>query len=72
MSDKWIEKRVRGIAIRDELTNEWVYTVMPEMFCPASMGFKAKSTAGFRPKERRNDNLLILSCRKGSARHPWV
>jgi hypothetical protein len=22
-SDEWIEKRVRGIAIRDELTNEW-------------------------------------------------
>lgn len=22
-SDDWIEKRVRGIAIRDELTNEW-------------------------------------------------
>ena len=22
-SEEWIEKRVRGIAIRDELTNEW-------------------------------------------------
>lgn len=22
-SDEWIEKRVRGIAVRDELTNEW-------------------------------------------------
>ena len=22
-SDEWVEKRVRGIAIRDELTNEW-------------------------------------------------
>ena len=22
-SDDWIEKRVRGIAIRDELTDEW-------------------------------------------------
>ena len=36
-SDEWIEKRVRGIAIRDELTNEWVYTVMLERFCPASI-----------------------------------
>jgi molybdopterin/thiamine biosynthesis adenylyltransferase len=71
-SDEWIEKRVRGIAIRDELTNEWVYTVMPEGFCPASMGYKAKSTSGFRPEELRNDNLLILSCRKGSVRYLWV
>ena len=22
-SDEWIEKRVRGVAIRDELTKEW-------------------------------------------------
>ena len=22
-SDEWIEKRVRGIAVRDELTDEW-------------------------------------------------
>jgi len=22
-SDEWIEKRVRGVAIRDKLTNEW-------------------------------------------------
>ena len=65
--------------LRDHMNDlELIFTMLGEASTTEiaknrdAQGFQAKSTAGFRPEERRNDNLLILSCRKGSVRHPWV
>ena len=51
-SDNWIEKRVRGIAIRDELTDEWkkrdVKTKLEYAILTAEI---SKETFGMTPKE---------------------
>jgi len=63
-SDEWIEKRARGIAIRDELTDEWqkrgVKTPVEYAILTAEI---SKATFGLTPKEYRelkglnNENL---------------
>ncbi len=51
-SDEWIEKRVRGIAVRDELTEEWKKRGMQE---PSGFGILtaeiSQATFGMTPKE---------------------
>ena len=52
-SDEWIEKRVRGIAIRDELTNEWKkrgvkeqteYSILTAEISKATFGMPRQNT----------------------------
>jgi DNA-damage-inducible protein D len=54
-SDDWIEKRVRGIAIRDELTDEWskrdVKTDLEYAILTADI---SKATFGFTPSQYKN------------------
>jgi DNA-damage-inducible protein D len=58
-SDEWIEKRVRGIAIRDELTNEWdkrdVKTKKEFSILTAEI---SKATFGITPKEYKKVKSL--------------
>jgi DNA-damage-inducible protein D len=58
-SDEWIEKRVRGIAIRDELTNEWQkrgvkeqreYSILTAEISRATFVLNTRSTRGWRSK----------------------
>lgn len=51
-SDEWIEKRVRGIAVRDELTNEWKNRGIKENFEFAILTSEiSKATFGMSPQE---------------------
>ena len=54
-SDNWVEKRVRGIAIRDELTDEWdsrgIETTKEYSILTAEI---SKATFGMTPMEYRN------------------
>ncbi len=54
-SDEWIEKRARGIAIRDELTNEWgkrgLQTEKEYAILTAEI---SKATFGMTPGEYKN------------------
>lgn len=51
-SDEWIEKRVRGIAIREELTNEWQRRgVQKDQEFEILTAEIAKATFGFTPSE---------------------
>ncbi|MBS3167070.1 Bro-N domain-containing protein [Candidatus Woesearchaeota archaeon] len=51
-SDEWIEKRVRGIAVRDELTNEWKNRGVEEDNGFAILTAEiSKATFGMTPKE---------------------
>ncbi|RLG13834.1 MAG: phage antirepressor protein [Candidatus Nanohalarchaeota archaeon] len=54
-SDNWIEKRVRGIAIRDELTDEWdsrgIETTKEYSILTAEI---SKATFGMTPNEYKN------------------
>ncbi|MFA5763229.1 MAG: Bro-N domain-containing protein [archaeon] len=63
-SDNWIEKRVRGIAIRDELTDEWKKRdVKKEVEFAILTSEISKETFGMNPKEYKkfkdlkNENL---------------
>lgn len=60
-SDDWIEKRVRGIAIRDELTDEWKKrAVKQEIEFSILTAEISKETFGMTPKEYKrleNENL---------------
>jgi len=65
-SDEWIEKRVRGIAVRDELTNEWKNRGIKENLEFAILTSEiSKATFGLTPKEykeiknlkKKNENL---------------
>jgi DNA-damage-inducible protein D len=60
----WIEKRVRGIAIRDELTDEWrnrdvgaekEYAILTAQICKETFGMTPSEYKKF--KELRNENL---------------
>src|SRR3989344_5606267 len=54
-SDDWIEKRVRGIAIRDELTEEWKKRgVLEERDCAILTAEISKATFGMTPNEYKN------------------
>jgi len=75
-SDDWIEKRVRGIAIRDELTNEWgkrgvkadrEYAILTAEISKATFGLtpseykKAKGLENENLRDHMNDLELIFS-----------
>lgn len=63
-SDEWIEKRVRGIAVRDELTNEWEkrgvktnkeYSILTAEISKATFGMTPTEYSEF--KGLKNENL---------------
>jgi DNA-damage-inducible protein D len=65
-SDEWIEKRVRGIAIRDELTNEWKkrgvkehleYAILTAEISRATFGMTPSEYREFKALDKKNDNL---------------
>jgi len=62
-SDDWIEKRVRGIAIRDELTNEWKkrgvleerqYAILTAEISKATFGMTPSEYKKFKGLKREN------------------
>lgn len=65
-SDEWIEKRMRGIAIRDELTNEWKkrgvkenreYAILTSEICQATFGMTPSKYKEFKSLNKQGDNL---------------
>ena len=65
-SDDWIEKRVRGIAIRDELTNEWQkrcvkeqreYAILTAEISRATFGMTPAEYKAFKSLDKPADNL---------------
>jgi hypothetical protein len=65
-SDAWIEKRVRGIAIRDELTNEWKqrgvkesreFSILTAEICRATFGMTPSEYKEFKALDKQRDNL---------------
>ncbi len=65
-SDEWIEKRVRGIAVRDELTNEWKkrgvkeqteYAILTAEISRATFGMTPLEYKAFKNLEKPTDNL---------------
>ncbi len=65
-SDEWIEKRVRGIAIRDELTNEWKkrgvkeqreYAILTAEISRATFGMTPAEYKAFKRLDKPADNL---------------
>ena len=65
-SDEWIEKRVRGIAIRDELTNEWKkrgvkeqreYAMLTAEISRATFGMSPTEYKVFKSLDKPADNL---------------
>ena len=64
--DEWIEKRVRGIAVRDELTNEWKkrgvkeqaeYSILTAEISKATFGMTPSEYKNFKELEKPTDNL---------------
>lgn len=54
-SDEWIEKRLRGIAVRDELTNEWKKRGVKEQIEFAILTSEiSKATFGLTPSEYKS------------------
>lgn len=65
-SDEWIEKRVRGIAVRDELTNEWKkrgvkeqaeYSILTAEISKATFGMTPSEYKNFKELGKPTDNL---------------
>ena len=65
-SDEWIEKRVRGIAVRDELTDEWKkrgvqeqkdYAILTAEISQATFGLKPSEHKKFKDLANPQDNL---------------
>lgn len=65
-SEEWIEKRVRGIAVRDELTGEWKkrgvkeqkeYAILTAEISKATFGMTPSEYRKFKSLSRTNDNL---------------
>jgi hypothetical protein len=65
-SDEWIEKRVRGIAVRDELTNEWKkrgvkeqaeYSILTAEISKATFGMTPSEYKNFKELKNPTDNL---------------
>jgi len=65
-SDEWIEKRVRGIMVRDELTNEWKnrevgaekeYAILTAEISKATFGMNPKEYKEFKELKGKNQNL---------------
>ncbi|MEK6811623.1 MAG: Bro-N domain-containing protein [Nanoarchaeota archaeon] len=72
-SDEWIEKRIRGIAIRDELTEEWKkrgvkeqveYAILTSEISKATFGMTPTEYKRFKslknPKENLRDHMTDL------------
>ena len=58
-SDPWIEKRMRGIAVRDELTKEWDQRGIKEKVEYSILTSEiSKATFGMSPKEYKNHKKL--------------
>ncbi len=61
-SDAWIEKRMRGIAVRDELTDEWKKRGVRERIEYAILTAEiSKATFGMTPQEYRDHKELTHS-----------
>jgi DNA-damage-inducible protein D len=65
-SDEWIEKRIRGINVRDELTNEWKkrgvkenieYAILTSEISKAAFGMTPSEYKEFKNLDKPNDNL---------------
>lgn len=65
-SDDWIEKRMRGIAVRDELTNEWKnrgvkegreYAILTAEISKATFGITPSQYKNFKGLEKPSENL---------------
>ncbi|MBI2918965.1 MAG: Bro-N domain-containing protein [Chloroflexi bacterium] len=65
-SEEWIEKRMRGIAVRDELTNEWKhrrvkeqleYAILTSEISRATFGMTPSEYKQFKRLEKPGDNL---------------
>ncbi len=65
-SDEWIEKRIRGIAVRDELTNEWKnrgvkeqkeFAILTSEISKATFGMTPAEYKQYKELEKPNDNL---------------
>lgn len=65
-SEEWIEKRVRGIAVRDELTNEWKkrgvkegkeYAILTSEISKATFGLTPSEYKSFKRLTKHNENL---------------
>jgi hypothetical protein len=69
-SEAWIEKRMRGIAVRDELTNEW-----QKRGVKASREFAiltaeiSKATFGLTPAQYKEHKSLVLPQRQPARSH---
>jgi len=65
-SDEWIEKRIRGIAVRDELTNEWKkrgvkegleYAILTSEISKATFGLTPSDYKKFKGLTKPQENL---------------
>jgi DNA-damage-inducible protein D len=65
-SDEWIEKRIRGVAVRDELTSEWSkrgvkpeteYGILTAEISRATFGMTPAEYKEFKSLEPKKDNL---------------
>ncbi|WP_316837822.1 hypothetical protein [Pedobacter nutrimenti] len=65
-SDEWIEKRIRGIAVRDELTNEWSkrgvkegleYSILTAEISNATFGLIPSDYKNLKGLTKASDNL---------------
>jgi hypothetical protein len=65
-SDEWIEKRVRGIAVRDELTNQWQkrgvkegkeYAILTAEISKATFGLTPSEYKSYKGLTKPNENL---------------
>jgi len=65
-SDEWIEKRIRGIQVRDELTDEWKkrgvkegidYAILTAEISKATFGMTPSAYREFKGLEETNENL---------------
>jgi len=65
-SDEWIEKRIRSINVRVELTNEWKKRGVKEQFefailtveiCKTTFGMSPSEFKKFKDLDKPNDNL---------------
>jgi len=65
-SDEWIEKRIRGIQVRDELTNEWKrrgvkenleYAILTAEISKATFGMTPSEYKKFKSLDKPNENL---------------
>ena len=62
-SDEWIEKRVRGIAVRDELTDEWKKRGVKEQRDFAILTAEiSKATFGMTPAEYKDFKACLACC----------